>query len=230
MSDRSPRPALRRAPGGHEARLAFSEGVALGRPVMVRELDPADDAVAHEVLSDVMAEHAAGTITTFVRYRGKHPRRWFDQLYPPSCDPRVLGFFFPDGTLLGWITATRSPAVPGQAVLGMVVRPPYRDAGLGTAAILHVQKHLHRITRDGSMAGVFFETEERNRRVRHVARKLRAAPAGVRIDALKGGAMMLQFTSKHETLSASENNSNNDDDDPTGNHQHQQQRHAPVPA
>ncbi|MBN2149833.1 MAG: GNAT family N-acetyltransferase [Candidatus Lokiarchaeota archaeon] len=138
MSNRSSRPALPRAPSGHETRLTFSEGVSLGRPVTVRELDPADDAVAHEVLADVMAEHAAGTVTTFVRYRGGHPRRWFDQLYPPACRPRVLGLSFPDGTLLGWITATTSPGAPGQAVLGMVVREPYRDRGLGTAAILHV--------------------------------------------------------------------------------------------
>ena len=200
----------------------FSEGVTLGRPIIVRELDPADDAVAHEVLSDVMAEHAAGTITTYIRYRGKHPRRWFDQLYPPSCEPRVLGFFFPDGTLLGWITVTVSPAASGQAILGMIVREPYRDAGLGTAAILHVQKYLRDITRDPAIAGVFFETGEGNRRVLHVARKLRVAPAGARIDALKGGAMMLQFTSKHDTRVPGDDDNGNDDTS--------QQRHAPVTA
>nr|MDO8084787.1 GNAT family N-acetyltransferase [Candidatus Sigynarchaeum springense] len=221
MSDRSFRPALPRAPNGHEARLAFSEGVSLGRAVIVRELDPADEAVMHEVLSDVMAEHAAGTVTTFVRYKGKHPRRWFSQLYPPHCDPRVLGFFFPDGTLLGWLTVTTSPAAPGQAVLGMIVREPYRDAGLGTAAILHVAKYLHGITRDPAIEGVFFETEEGNRRVFRVARKLRVAPAGTRIDALKGGIMMLQFTSKHDARSTSEDNGNDDT-----NHQ----RHATVTA
>jgi len=223
MSDRSTRPALPRAPNGHEARLAFSEGVSLGRLITVRELDPADESVMHEVLSDVIAEHAAGTVTTFVRYRGKHPRRWFGQLYPPHCEPRVIGFFFPDNTLLGWLTVTTSPAAPGQAVLGMIVREPYRDAGLGTAAILHVAKHLHGIARGASLDGVFFETEEGNRRVFHVARKLRVAPAGTRIDALKGGIMMLQFTSKHEAPSTSEDNGNGNDDT-------DHQRHAPVAA
>ncbi len=43
---------------------------------------------------------------------------------------------------------------------------------------------------------------------------------GTRIDVLKGGVMMLQFTSKHETLSTSEDNGNDD----TNN----QQRHAAV--
>ena len=221
MSDRPPKDALPRAAGGHEARLVFSEGVSLGRAITVRELDPADEGVMHEVLSDVMAEHAAGTITTFVRYRGKHPRRWFGQLYPPHCEPRVLGFFFPDGTLLGWLTVTTSPAAPGQAVLGMIVREPYRDAGLGTAAILHVIKHLRDIARDPAIEGVFFETGEGNRRVLRVARKLRVVPAGTRIDALKGGALMLQFTSKHDTRIQ-------DDDD--GNDDSGNQRHAPVPA
>ena len=52
-------------------------------------------------------------------------------------------------------------------------------------AILHVQKYLCDITRDPAVTGVFFETGEGNRRVLHVARKLRVAPAGARIDALK---------------------------------------------
>ncbi len=196
MSNRSTKPVLPRAPGGHEAKLVFSEGVALGRPVTVRELDPADPAVQHEVLADVMAEHAAGTITTFIRYKGRHPERWFPQLYPPACDPRVLGFFFPDGTLIGWLTVTSSPAVPGQAVLGMIIRPPYRDAGLGTAALLHVAKHLPAIARDPAATGVFFETQAVNRRVIHVARKLPVAHVGSRVDDLKGGITMLQYSSR----------------------------------
>ena len=72
------------------------------------------------------------------------------------------------------------------------------------------------------MDGVFFETGEGNRRVLRVARKLRATPAGTRIDALKGGTMMLQFTSKHDTRIQDDDNGNDD----TSN----QQRHAPVPA
>ncbi len=196
MSNRSSTPILPRAPGGHEAKLVFSESVTLGRPVTVRELDPADPAVQHEILADVMAEHAAGTITTFVRYKGRHPERWFNQLYPPASHPRVLGFFFPGSTLLGWLTATSSPSVPGQAILGMVIRPPYRDAGLGTAAVLHVAKHLPAITCDPAATDVFFETQAVNRRVIHVARKVRVAPVGSRVDDLKGGITMLQYSSK----------------------------------
>jgi GNAT superfamily N-acetyltransferase len=143
-----------------------------------------------------MAEHAAGTITTFVRYKGRRPERWFPQLYPPASDARVLGFFFPDGTLLGWLTVSASPAAPGQAVLGMVVRPPYRDAGLGTAAVMHVAKHLAAITRDPAATGVFFETQAGNRRVIHVARKVQVVPAGSRVDALKGSVTMLQYRSR----------------------------------
>ncbi len=221
MSDRSPKPALARVPNGHEARLVFSEGVSLGRPVTVRELDPADDAVAHEVLADVMAEHAAGTLTTFVRYRGVHPRRWFDQLYPPACRPRVLGFFFPDGTLLGWISTTASPAAPGQAVLGMIVRPPYRDAGLGTAAILHVARHLAAIARDPSTTGLFFESEVDNIRVKHVARKVRVARAGTRVDALKGGVVMIQYSTRSRVESTDDDHGNDDPND---------RRHAAGPA
>jgi RimJ/RimL family protein N-acetyltransferase len=174
----------------------FSEGVTLGLPVTVRELDPADPVVQHEILADIMAEHAAGTITTFVRYKGRHPDRWFSQLYPAASRPRILGFFFPDGTLAGWLTITESPAVPGQAVLGMIIRQPFRDAGLGTAAILHVAKHLAAITRDPTITDVFFETQAGNRRVIHVARKVQVAPAGSRVDALKGGITMLAYSSR----------------------------------
>ncbi len=196
MSIRSPKPVLPRAPGGHEARLVFSEGVTLGRPITIRELDPADDGVAHEVLADVMAEHVTGTITTFVRYKGRHPDLWFSQLYPAASKPRILGFTFPDGTLAGWLTITESIAVPGQAVLGMIIRQPFRDAGLGTAAILHVAKHLAAITRDPAITDVFFETQAVNRRVIHVARKVQVAPAGNRVDDLKGGITMLRYSSK----------------------------------
>ena len=211
MSDRSSKPVLPRAPGGHEARLVFSEGVTLGRPVTVRELNPADPAVQHEILANVMAEHAAGTITTYIRYKGRHPERWFPQLYPATCKPRVLGFYFPDGTLLGWLTVSTSPAAPGLAILGMVIRPPYRDAGLGTAAVLHVAKHLAAITRDPAVTDVFFETQAGNRRVIHVAHKVQVAPAGSRVDALKGGITMLQFSSKRRGDSP---NDDHYDDDP----------------
>ena len=78
----------------------------------------------------------------------------------------------------------------------MIIRPPYRDAGLGTAAILHVAKHLAAITRDPAAADVFFETQAVNRRVIHVARKVRVAPAGSRVDDLKGGVTMLQYSSR----------------------------------
>jgi GNAT superfamily N-acetyltransferase len=196
MSDSLSRLVLPRGPGGHEARLTFSEGVTLGRPVIVRELDPADDCVAHEVLADVMAEHAAGTITTHVRYRGKHPRRWFDALYPAASRPRILGFFFPDGTLAGWLTATTSPAMPGTAVLGMIIREPYRNQGLGTAALLHVEKHLFAIARDPSITRVFFETQAANHRVIHVAKKLQVATTGERPNPFAPAITMIQYASK----------------------------------
>ena len=196
MSNAIPKLVLPRAPGGHEARLTFSEGVTIGRQIIARELDPADDAVAHEVLTDIMAEHAAGTVTTCVHYRGKHPRRWFDQIYPPSCKPRVLGFFFPDDTLAGWLTVTVAPQLPGHAVLGMIVREPYRNQGLGTAALLHVEKHLAGIARDPSITGVFFETQAGNRRVLHVARKMRVAATGERPNPLAPGITMIQYATR----------------------------------
>jgi RimJ/RimL family protein N-acetyltransferase len=196
MSKQSSSPVLPRAPGGHEARLTFSEGVTIGRQVLVRELDPADDVVAHEVLTDIMAEHAAGTVTTCVHYRGKHPRRWFDQIYPPSCKPRVLGFFFPDDTLAGWLTVTVAPQLPGHAVIGMIVREPYRNQGLGTAALLHVEKHLATIARDPAITCVFFETQARNHRVVHVAKKLQVVPAGERPNPFAPAITMIQFTTR----------------------------------
>jgi len=180
--------------GGHEKPLLFQESVNLGRPIIAREIEPWTDAGAHELLSDIMAAHDAGDITTIARYKGKNPRRWLASIYPLTMDPRFIGLFFPDGTLLGWVSFTTSPYLPGKAVLGMVIRPPYQNAGLGTAALLHARKYLQDIMHDTSITGIFFETQEQNARVLAIAKKMKVQNTGRRIDQLKGGAAMLAFT------------------------------------
>jgi len=181
-------------PGGHEKPLLFQESVNLGRPIIAREIEPWTDAGAHELLSGIMAAHEAGDITTIARYKGKNPRRWLASIYPFAMEPRFVGLSFPDGTLLGWVSFTTSPYLPGKAVLGMVIRPPYQNAGLGTAALLHAKKYLQDIMKDKTIMSIFFETQEQNARVLAIAKKMKVRTAGWRIDQVKGGVAMLAFT------------------------------------
>nr|MDO8115211.1 GNAT family N-acetyltransferase [Candidatus Sigynarchaeota archaeon] len=191
-----PKLSLLIRPGGHEKPLQFQESVNLGRPIIAREIEPWTDAGAHELLSDIMAAHEAGDITTIARYKGKNPRRWLASIYPFAMEPRFVGLFFPDGTLLGWVSFTTSPYLPGKAVLGMVIRPPYQNAGLGTAALLHAKKYLRDIMRDASITDIFFETQEDNARVLAIAKKMKVQNTGRRIDQIKGDIAMLAFTNK----------------------------------
>lgn len=182
--------------GGHAKPLVFSEGVALGQHVIAREIDATTKTGAHEILSDIMAAHEAGDIHTIARYKCKNPLRWLSMIYPAACTPRFIGLFFPDGTLLGWMSFTTSSSMPGKAIIGAIIRPPYRNAGLGTAAMLHTQKYLHDIIQDDSIVGIFFDTQARNGRVIAIARRIKAVESGRRVDQLRGGEMMVSFTSE----------------------------------
>src|SRR5271157_1098231 len=135
-------------PGGHSKSLIFTEGVNLGQQVVAREIDATTETGAHEILCDIMAAHEAGDIHTIARYKCKNPLRWLSMIYPPACTPKFIGLFFPGGTLLGWLSFTTSPSMPGKAIVGAIIRAPYRNAGLGTAAMLHTQKYLHDIMQD----------------------------------------------------------------------------------
>jgi len=182
--------------GGHAKPLVFSEGVNLGQAVVAREIDATIETAAHEILSDIMAAHEAGDIHTIARYKCKNPLRWLSIIYPVACNPHFIGLFFLGGTLLGWLSFTTSPSIPGKAIIGAIIRPPYRNAGLGTAAIIHAQKYLHDIMKDDAITGIFFDTQERNARVLAIARRIRAVEAGRRIDELRGGEAMVSFTSE----------------------------------
>ncbi len=88
-------------------------------------------------------------------------------------------------------TAGRSRPTLGRPI---TVRDPADDCV--AHEVLHVVKHLATITRDPTIADVFFETRAGNRRVVHVARKLSVLPAGTRVDQLKGGITLMQYSSK----------------------------------
>jgi hypothetical protein len=51
--------------------------------------------------------------------------------------PRYFGLFSPAGDLLGWFSLTFTLGRPDMATLGIVVREPWRDRGIGTAATRH---------------------------------------------------------------------------------------------
>src|SRR5271157_3641063 len=181
---------------GHAKPLVFSEGVLLDQHLVAWEIDATTETGAHEILSDIMAAHDAGDIHTTARYKCKNPLRWLSMIYPSACNPRFIGLFFPGGTLLGWMSFSTSPSMPGKAIIGAIIRPRYRNAGLGTAAMLHAQKYLHDIVKDENITGIFFDTQERNARVLAIARRIKAVEAGRRVDELRGGETMVSFTSE----------------------------------
>jgi len=183
-------------PGGHAKPLVFLEGVSLGQQVIAREIDATTETGAHEILSDIMAAHEAGDIHTIARYKCKHPLRWLSMIFPAACNARFIGLFFPDGKLLGWLSFSTSPSIPGKAIIGAIIRPEYRNAGLGTAAMLHAQKYLHDIMKSDAITGIFFDTQARNARVLSIAKRIKAVEQGRRVDQMRGGEIMVSFTSE----------------------------------
>jgi ribosomal protein S18 acetylase RimI-like enzyme len=157
---------------GHEMPLDSTKELRLGRSVHVRELDHGTDGVAHELLSDLMAARDAGEIETMVRYKGKNQMRWLAMVYPEAATPRFLGFFDDGGTLLSWASLTTSPSFPGEAILGAIIRPPYRNLGLGTAMVQHCRRFARAVLGDASLVDLFLTTTPANARVLRIVEKL----------------------------------------------------------
>ncbi len=133
----APRGKVAAVAGGHDAALAGIDEARVGCPVRVREVDHHDGATAHEVLSDVMAGRAAGTFDSDVHYKGKRAGFWMQCLTPDALLPKYFGLLSPAGELLGWFSLTFTLGRPDMASLGIVVREPWRDRGIGTAAVRH---------------------------------------------------------------------------------------------
>lgn len=166
--------------GGHDAPLCSTKALRLERSVHVRELDHSTDGVAHEILTDIMAARDASEIETIVRYKGKNPLRWLAMVYPEAATPRLLGLFDDAGTLLGWAALSTSPSYPGCAILGAIVRPQYRDRGLGTAIVEHCRRHAREVLGDLTLVNLFFDTQENNDRVLRIVEKTNIASASER--------------------------------------------------
>jgi len=166
--------------GGHDAPLCSSKALRLEGSVHVRELNHGTDGVAHEILTDIMAARDANEIETIARYKGKNPLRWLAMVYPEAATPCFLGLFDDAGTLLGWASLSTSPSYPGCAILGAIVRPQYRDRGLGTAIVEHCRRHAREVLGDPTLVDLFFDTKENNNRVRRIVIKTIMASAGVR--------------------------------------------------
>jgi ribosomal protein S18 acetylase RimI-like enzyme len=176
---------------GHRAPLLFEEGVTLGRKVIVQQLDLASEAVKDAILTDVQAAANEGTVARRTRYKGKHATKWLEMIYPAVFRPVFLGAFFPDGTLLGWVSMLRTEPTNDHALLGAVIRPPYRNHGLGSALVLHAWRHAAEIYGDPSIMGIAFETQETNAAVMAIAKKHHLAFVSERVD--ESGATPVRY-------------------------------------
>lgn len=122
------------AAGGYDAALAGIDAARVGCAVRVRQLDHHDEGMAHEILTDIMAGQAARLFSSSIRYKGKRPGYWLGCVAPEALAPRYFGLFSPAGELVGWFSIMFTLARPDLASFGILLRPPWRDKGIGTAA------------------------------------------------------------------------------------------------
>ena len=94
-----------------------------------------------------------------------------------------LGAFFPDGTLLGWVSMLRMEPAADHVQLGAVIQPPYRNHGLGSALVLHAWRHAAGIYGDPAITGIAFVTRETNAPVLAIATKHHLALVQTVVDA-----------------------------------------------
>lgn len=184
--------------GGHEAPLWPMEGLRIRDAIVVKQLDTASEAVIDHVLSTIMDERKAGTVATEVVYRGSNARRWFDMHFPPALEPVILGAFLSPGrcdlgTIMAWLSMTRTVTRQDAVALGCIVHPRWRDQGLGTTMLAHAIQHASAIYPGRGYQRVYFETIKTNFRVRRIAQKMAMVPAGERVDEM--GIKKLLFTS-----------------------------------
>jgi GNAT superfamily N-acetyltransferase len=157
--------------GGHDALLAGIDEARVGFPVRVREIDHHDEATAHEILTDVMAGREAGTFDCDIHYRGRRPGFWMGCLTPDVLAPRYFGLFSPAGVLLGWFSLAFTLRRPDLASLGIVVREPWRDRGIGTAATRHAMAQKDSLLAR-PIGAMIVTTRESNARMMRVVRKV----------------------------------------------------------
>nr|MDO8113137.1 GNAT family N-acetyltransferase [Candidatus Sigynarchaeota archaeon] len=190
------RTGLQSLPGGLDVLLVPGEQSRVRQAVWLRELDHETDEVAHAILSDIMAEDAAGTLKAYVRYRGKNPQRWLAQVFPPMFKPRFLGLFLDDGTLAGWISLVIAYDMPNSAGLGIIIHEALRSKGLGTAVVKYCIDNTAAIMHDPGITCLFYATTEQNAPMCTVSAKAGMQPLGKRADTLRPGYEMIWFASK----------------------------------
>ncbi len=190
----SPRGTLAAVAGGHDEMLAGIDEARVGFAVRVREIDHRDPATAHEVLADVMAGQAAGTFAPVVHYKGKRVGFWMQCLTPDALAPKYFGLLSPAGELLGWFSLTFTFNRPELASLGIVVREPWRDKGIGTAATRHAVA-LKDTLLVRPIGTLLVTTKGNNGRMMHIAKKVGLHDLGEIVDSGKGVARRAFATS-----------------------------------
>ncbi len=180
--------------GGRDEALDGWDERALGFAVRVREVDHRAEAASREILADVMAGRAEGTFSSDIHYKGRREGYWMQCLSPDVLGPRYFGLFSSAGVLLGWFSLTFTLSRPELATLGIMVKAPWRDRGLGTAAIRHA------IARKDSMlarpiGALLVTTKPDNGRVIHIARKLGLHDLGMVVDGATGAPVRVFATS-----------------------------------
>jgi ribosomal protein S18 acetylase RimI-like enzyme len=180
--------------GGHDALLAGIDEARVGFPVRVREVDHRDEATAHEILVDIMAGQAAGTFACSIHYKGKRTGFWMQCLSPDVLVPKYFGLFSPAGELLGWFSLTFTLGRPDLATFGIVVREPWRDRGIGTAATRHAVA-LKDTLLARPIGTLLVTTKASNVRMMRIARKVGLYDLGEITDAGTGQARRTFATS-----------------------------------
>jgi RimJ/RimL family protein N-acetyltransferase len=113
---------------------------------------------------------------------------------PEVLCPRYFGLISPAGVLLGWFSLMHTLTRPEIATLGIVIREPWRDKGIGTAATRLA------VERKGSLLAKPIETllvttKASNVRMMRVVAKVGLHDLGEIVDSGSGGARRAFATS-----------------------------------
>ncbi|MHA1792339.1 MAG: hypothetical protein ACTSVI_06815 [Promethearchaeota archaeon] len=159
--------------GGYKNKLELIKPDLFENDITIAELDLENEDTLDGILKDIISEMQEGTIYVKTRYKGKNPKRWFSLLYPSILEPKFLGAFKEDDTLLGWMSLNRSIVKKSRINLGAIIKKEYRNRGLCSSMGLHVKENINIImTKPPNIDEFFFATTEDNKRIVKIAKNM----------------------------------------------------------
>ena len=102
------------------------------------ELNLENEDILDYLLRSIKKEYVEGNTVSGTRYKDKHPKRWFNHLYPTVLEPHVIGIGLLDeikADMIGWFSVMRTASKREWAQFGIIIDEKYRRNGIGKAAL-----------------------------------------------------------------------------------------------